>query len=294
MTWAFVSRIVHMFDTSLLRIQEIGQNRYVELVDRGDPLEGLEPDGTIRTGASADRIPARFAPIVSAAASRITAAESNASIYLYGSVATGRAICPYSDVDLLTIGLESDTAAGIATDLSARFAEVCRGVEIAAPMPADFDGDGDDADGGRVFLHHYCAHLAGPDLDRATARFPGDRRAARGFNGDIDRHVRRWRNELDNADPADLGRRIARKSLLAVAGLVSVHDGTWTTDRQRAGRRWRDVHPELAGGLDDLLASVVGRDRFDRAAIVDRLDGVVDSIVEQFGDDIGLWDASIR
>ncbi|MCM0638919.1 hypothetical protein [Cellulomonas wangsupingiae] len=48
--------------------------------------------------------------------------------------------------------------------------------------------------------------------------------------------------------------RVARKTLLAVAGLVSVHDHTWTTDRSRAVRRWCEIEPAL--DTDGVAAAV--------------------------------------
>ena len=256
-----------------------------------DPREGLEQDGTIRTGASVHRIPERFRPVLTAAVSAIGAAAPNASVYAYGSVTTGQATSPYSDVDLLAIGLDAATASHIAAMQSARVRDLCRGVEVAAASASDFDGESDEAYGGRVFLHHYCVHLAGLDLDRARAAFPGDRRAARGFNGDIDRHMRRWRREADIEDPVELGRRMARKTLLAVAGLVSVHDTTWTTDRQPAARRWSEVQPELEPGLERLLTWSSGTRSADRDVLQLELDSVVGPVARQFAGNIGLWPA---
>jgi len=62
-----------------------------------------------------------------------------------------------------------------------------------------------------------------------------------------------------------LGVRVARKTLLAVAGLVSVHDRTWTTGRSRAVWRWSELDPALAD------------------------DGIIVAIVERFDSLIGLW-----
>jgi hypothetical protein len=162
-------------------------------------------------------------------------------------------------------------------------------VEIAVATVDDLVGARDEAYGGRVFLHHYCVHLAGPDRDPSTSGYPGDRRAARGFNGDIARWVRTWRGELATADPGELGRRVSRKTLLAVTGLVSVHDGTWTTDREGAARRWQEVHPELAEGLDDLLAWSDGRDAATSGELESRLSTTVQAIVDQFVTSVGLW-----
>ncbi len=254
-------------------------------------MEGLDRDGLIRTSASIDNIPDRFRRVLDVTVDAIRAATPAASVYVYGSVATGQAISPASDVDLLTIGLDDEVATQIGEIQSVRFRDLCRGVEIAAASPSDFVGNSDEAYGGRVFLHHYCVPLAGANLDTATTGFPGDRRAARGFNGDIGRHLARWRDAADTTNSAELGRRIARKTLLAVAGLVSVHDATWTTDRERAVRRWSEIHPPLRTELEVLLGWVAGGSA-DRQAIERSLDGVVALVVEQFAADIGLWTAA--
>ena len=218
------------------------------------------------------------------------AATSDSSLYVYGSVATGMALPGKSDVDLLTIGLSSATAVQIGRTLSAQFSDLCRAVEVAAAEPRDFSGEGDQAYGGRVFLRHYCVHLAGPDRQSALPNFPADTRAARGFNGDIAANARRWRLELEaGRDLSELGRRLARKTLLAVAGLVSVHDHTWTTDRAYAKTRWSEIEPALATDLQMLLAWSSGEASPDRQSVEAALDGVVDRIVSSFDTSIGFW-----
>jgi uncharacterized protein len=72
-----------------------------------DPGEGVSADGAITTGVDRRLAPGRFESAVSTAVSAIAeAACGEASVYLYGSVATGRARYTQSDVDLLTVGLE--------------------------------------------------------------------------------------------------------------------------------------------------------------------------------------------
>ena len=226
----------------------------------GDPREGIDARGMIATGARRDRVPPPFETVVEAIAEAVTAADIDAAVYLYGSVATGQARPGSSDVDVLTIGLAPEVAAEIGRDLDARFDDLCRGVELGAASASDLRGDHDEAYGFRVFLRHYCVHLAGPDV-RPAHDFPADERAARGFNGDIAEHLARWRTTLDTTDHADMpATRVARKTLLAVAGLVSVQYGTWTTDRRRAVEPWSLVHPELAAGLDRLLGWTGGSD----------------------------------
>jgi hypothetical protein len=248
-------------------------------------------DGTIRTGAGRDRVPAAFEPALADAAA--WAAVSGASLYVYGSVANGTARPRFSDVDLLAVGMPD--AAAAAQRLSARYAALCRGVEIAATAPRDLDGDDDEAYGNRVFLRHYCVHLAGPDLSAGLPAYPAGTRAARGFNGDIARCRRRWQQALDSgAVPGgQLGTQAARKTLLAVAGLVSVHDRTWTTDRARAARRWGELEPGLAAPLA-LLASWASPERRPlplpgqvRHALADG--GIIAAAARRFATLIGLW-----
>ncbi len=254
-----------------------------------DPYEGISPDGTIQTGARRDRVPAIFEPVLADAVTLL--GPSEASLYVYGSVVTGGARPGSSDVDLLSIDLQE--AAGISARLSRLYADRCRGVEVAAAAAADFVGDTDAAYGNRVFLRHYCVHLAGPDPSSTLPAFPADARAAHGFNGDLDRHLRRWQETLaagTNA-PDKLGVRVARKTLLAVAGLVSVHDHTWTTDRSRAVRRWSEVDPRLAAPLARLHSWTDGTQRPPPGQVEEVVadDGVVAAIVEQFASLIGLW-----
>jgi nucleotidyltransferase-like protein len=254
-----------------------------------DPDEGVAADGTIRTGASRDRVPAAFEPILTDAVDLL--GESGASLYVYGSVANGTIRPGSSDVDLLTIGFLD--AAIVGQRLSAQYADRCRGVEIAAATAADLAGDSDAAYGLRAFLRHYCVHLAGPDPSSALPAYRADARAARGFNGDVGQHFRRWRERLESGTvSADLlGIRAARKTLLALAGLVSVHDHTWTTDRSRAVRRWSELEPGLAARLARLKSWSNGEQHASREEVGRALadDGIVCAIVERFGGLIGLW-----
>jgi uncharacterized protein len=254
-----------------------------------DPDEGVAADGTIRTGAHRDRVPAAFAPVLDDAA--VLLGGGGASLYVYGSVANGTARVRSSDVDLLSVGVPDPARAG--HRLSARYADRCRSVEVEAATAGDFAGDADAAYGYRVFVRHYCVHLAGPDLSAALPAFAADVRAARGFNGDLGQHLWRWRRAMESGSLAAdlLGVQVARKTLLAVAGLVSVSDRTWTTSRSRAAQRWGELEPGLAVQLS-LLHSWAERERRPSREEVGRAlgsAGIVSAIVEQFSDLIGLW-----
>lgn len=254
-----------------------------------DPFECRAPDGTIRTGARRDRIANIYEPVLTAAVELIQPAEPSASVAVYGSVATGQALPPRSDVDLAAVGLPEPVARAISDDLTTRFTGLCREVAVGAFPRAHLSDVTEAAYGDRVFLRHYCVYLAGTEYGREWPPFLADERAARGFNGDVAACAQRWRQAVGVQASERLGRALARKTLLAVSGLVSIHDEIWTTDRATAGRRWSMVHPEHATDLTTLLSWSDGETRADTPGIQDVLDGVVSHVVTAFADLIGLW-----
>lgn len=203
---------------------------------------------------------------------------------MYGSVACGTASVGNSDVDLAAIGVPSSWAHETGARLSKRFARLCRGVEIGSTSRDSYVGDSNEAYGNRVFLRHYCVPLAGPDAVRRPGGFRGDARPARGFNGDIGLRLAQWRTSAD-------ARRVARKTLFAAAGVVSVRDQTWTTDRDTAACRWAELYPGWTDQAAELLAWANGGRTASAHQLVQALapDGIVAAVAARFAADIGLW-----
>ena len=82
---------------------------------------------------------------------------------------------------------------------------------------------------------------------------------------------------------------MARKTLLAVAGLVSVHDRTWTTDRTTAAHRWAQVELSLASGLRQLLEWTDDAGDANAPDLEQALVETVRPIVAAFAERVGLW-----
>jgi hypothetical protein len=92
----------------------------------------------------------------------------------------------------------------------------------------------------------------------------------------------------DGVDLTELATRIARKTLLAVAGLVSMPAATWSTDRRTSGRRW-DVLER--GAPVETLTEWLDAPPSDGVAVCDALEGPVAQVVQPFRSECGLWRA---
>jgi hypothetical protein len=208
-----------------------------------DPAEGVDAFGYLVTGAAVANIPPAYQRVIADCVAALTAFPELDGLYLYGSVATGQARPPDSDLDLLALWTSPADASATAAALSARHAAVVREVGLAE---ASVDSLTDDAD--RCFLKHYCVPLAGRDRRDDLPRCRPSRALADGFNDDLPALVRRLQSAVDSAaTPADrlaAVRKAARRLLLAVATVESVSHGTWSTDRTQGAALLIRHHPQ--------------------------------------------------
>ena len=185
-----------------------------------DPLEGISSAGKIVTGASFKKITSDFRPIVEEAVNLVDENTDGASLYLYGSVATGTAVVKHSDVDFVLIGNAPLVADYASEKLSNKFIDLCRGVELGFAQHSDYKLQSDEAYGNRAFLRHYCVHLTGKNLKEELPDFEADRAAARGFNGNIGTVAESWKiNAFTTENPQLFARQLARKPYLQLLAL---------------------------------------------------------------------------
>ncbi|AXV08832.1 hypothetical protein DVS28_a4165 [Euzebya pacifica] len=196
-----------------------------------DPEEGLDADGLVVTGARADRIPAAYRPLVEACVDRLMGDPSLrvSSLYLYGSVATGRAVPGRSDLDLIVVHEGAPTPS--LTDVVRPLADdrLVREIGVSTMSREVVVADDERGRIERCFLTAYAVHLAGEAVPPTRCR--GDRALVRGFAGDLlERLPRLAAGRLDGADPTVVARRL----LMTTAMHLTVERGEWSTDRARA------------------------------------------------------------
>jgi len=219
-----------------------------------DPAEGVDADGYLVTGAALVNIPPAYQPVVDDCVAALTAFPELDGLYLYGSVATGRARPPDSDLDLFALWASRVDVSATVAALSTRHAAVIREVGLAE---AGVDSLADEAD--RCFLKHYCVPLAGRDRRADLPRCRPSHRLALGFAGDLPVVLR---SIVDTAPtPEVAARRAARRLLLGVATIESASHGTWTTDRATGAALLSRHHPdwtEVAGRAMAMSAGAPG------------------------------------
>ena len=219
-----------------------------------DPAEGVDADGYLVTGAGLANVPPAYRPVIADCIAALAAFPELDGLYLYGSVATGRARPPDSDLDLLALWTTTVDASATVAALSARHAAVVREVGLAE---ARVDSLADEAD--RCFLKHYCVPLAGRDRRPDLPRCRPSRALALGFAGDLPALLR---SIVDTAPTPEVAtRRMARRLLLGVATIESATHGTWTTDRATGAALLAEHHPQwtdVAARAVDLTAGAPG------------------------------------
>jgi hypothetical protein len=230
-----------------------------------DPAEGVDADGYLVTGAALTNIPPVYRPVLDDCVAALTAFPELDGLYLYGSVATGQARPPGSDLDLLALWTSTVDVSATVAALSARHASVVREVGLAQASVDSLAGEAD-----RCFLKHYCVPLAGRDRRTGLPRCGPSRALADGFNDDLPALVQQLRSAVDGATtPAErlaAVRKAARRLLLAVATIESVSHGTWSTDRTRGAELLARHHPQWTEAASRALTWSDGGGTGDGAA----------------------------
>lgn len=216
-----------------------------------DPAEGVDAGGYLVTGVALANIPPAYRPVVDDCVAALTAFPELDGLYLYGSVATGRARPPDSDLDLLALWTSTVDVSATVAALSARHAAVVREVGLAQ---AGVDSLADEAD--RCFLKHYCVPLAGRDRRADLPRCRPSRGLALGFAGDLPALLR---SIVDTAPTPDVAARgVARRLLLGVATIESASHGSWTTDRTTGAALLAQHHPQWTEVVERAMAMSAG------------------------------------
>jgi uncharacterized protein len=223
--------------------------------------EGIDRNGFIVTAVDLEAIPSAYELVLDSSVAVLRARLPElVAVYLYGSVATGRARPPDSDVDLLVVlatRVGDVVIDAVATELSAKYRDVAREIGIAVVTQAELSADDLDGLGARCFVKHYCVPLHGEDLRPPLAPCRATPEVAWAFNHNTATAVSDAQIRLEQAQTAEEVRQVcrsaARKITLSATSLASIVESTWTTDRHRAAEIISCRYPQWAADAADAL-----------------------------------------
>jgi uncharacterized protein len=224
-----------------------------------DPREGVDAAGYLTTGVDAANIANPYAAVIADCRDTIVTEVGAAlhGLYLYGSVATGQAVPPVSDLDLGVI-LHTASAtvqcAALAELLTERWRSTVREVGVSPNTTAVVLADDEVGWSERAFLKHYCLGIAGIDLRPELAPCRPDATLARLWIGDLGAGLRTRRAELAAGRPApDIAGPLSRRLLRTAAMTFTVRQGGWSTAGPVGAERIAAEAPRFAADAAGLL-----------------------------------------
>jgi len=225
--------------------------------------DGVDADGFLR---QVPRVPfqAEYLALLAAVRCQLPALLGRhlIALYVYGSVAEGRARPGQSDLDL-TLVLSDACPAGLLVQLEQRRRLLERGHGEVSKIDFDIGRQAEAlAPGNRLswgfWLRHHCRWLWGEDLARRYAPFKPEVGIARAVNGDVLSVMQRYRSaHASCASPVErLGvqREAARRLLRALQVLRRPDETGWPWTLEDHYRRARRLHPAQRAALDFFYA----------------------------------------
>lgn len=182
------------------------------------------------------------------------------SLYLYGSVATGKARIKSSDVDLLLVLHKRPTSKiknevtkfqnYLTEEHSGTFRDVGISLTHANKVKKDIYGWG-------CFIKHLCVCLAGENFGKNLPKFKPSKRVAKAFNGDIEKHIKTVLEQLKSTHNPQEVRAICsgtmRKIVRTGFCLVMEQEQAWTTDLKKSYEIFSKYYPKQLVGMKKAL-----------------------------------------
>lgn len=183
------------------------------------------------------------------------------SLYVYGSVAEGRAKAGKSDLDMTIIfNYEADQVA------TAQLTAVQHRLEKNNPVVSKIDFDcgllrevlhSDSILSWGYWLKHHCVCVYGEDLCRQLPAFKPSKAIAVAVNGDflpvLEKLIAQMQSSSDENKKRQLQRAIARKAIRATNILRLEHDKDWPETLEEYRLKFNARYPALAEEMDYLL-----------------------------------------
>lgn len=219
----------------------------------------------IKKEVTLKKIPARYKPIVSDVKSKLLEFSGKIhSIYLYGSVATGQAKSPTSDLDLVVVLNAKPTSKlkselkELGKSLSMKYQKVFREVGFAITYKNEVLR-GKETFGWRFFLTILSVKIFGDNLFHKEMKFSPTEKLARNLHLDVRKNIEEAKRKIKslNDEEAKLQIKSIMKKIIRTAfSIVMGKENYWTTDLDEMTKIFTKYYPEKKQQINAVLRMV--------------------------------------
>lgn len=216
----------------------------------------------IKKEVALKKIPARYNPIVENVKSELLEfSDKIHSIYLYGSVVTGKAKSPTSDLDLVVVLKAKPTPKfksvlkELEKSLSTKYQKVFREVGFAITYKNEVLR-GKEAFGWRFFLTILSVKIFGDNLFQEKMKFSPTRKLASNLHSDIEKNIAEAKKKIKtaNSEEAKLQIKSIMKKIIRTAfSIVMEVENHWTTDLDEMTKIFTKHYPEKKQQINAVL-----------------------------------------
>jgi predicted nucleotidyltransferase len=216
---------------------------------------GLDSQVYIATEVSFDKIKPRHQAILNNVKEELFQRFSKKlhSIYVYGSVATGKAKPDISDLDVLIVFKKKLTIAekmdlkSIQNNLTTEYINFFRDIGLES-IDLSYLLNKKHRFGYPCFIKHLCVFFWGKNLQERLPKFKPDINVADEFNGDLEKHIKNVKDTLkktaNKPEHVLLMKGIMKKIIRTAFSLVMPRDNSWTTDLKIMSKAFIKYYPE--------------------------------------------------
>lgn len=216
----------------------------------------------IKKEVALKKIPARYKPIVENVKSELLEfSDKIHSIYLYGSVATGKAKSPTSDLDLVVVLKAKPTLKfktqlkELENSLSQKYQKEFREVGFAITYKNEVLR-GKEAFGWRFFLTILSVKIFGDNLFQKEMKFSPTKKLAKNLHSDVAKNIEEAKKKIVSANSEDAKlqiKSIMKKIIRTAFSIVMEQENYWTTDLDEMTKIFTKYYPEKKQQINAVL-----------------------------------------
>ncbi len=252
---------------------------------------GVDDKGFILEEAKKENIKSPFSELVSEVIKEVLKEFPNKihSIYVYGSVARGKARMYSSDLDVTVVMTVKPNKIH-----KKKYDKISKKLEKKYPFVRDvgFDlGSLKEATDKKnyydwgVWLRHECACVYGPDLGKEFPKYKPSKKVARGLNGDVGEWISKYKKIIKNSNKKseikEACKMVTRKMIRSGFSMVCEKEKAWVGKLDICYKIFLKYYPEKKKEIKEVF-ELAKQPISDKKIIIPILDNLGSWLVKEF------------